>query len=211
MDGLMLDTEGPVMPVWRQVAREMGWTITEETALKTIGIDDASSRGVLREACGSGFPYDAVRTEVYRRIRADAEARGIPHKPGLLVLLDHLAALGVPMAVATSTARPLAEWKLRCGKIRDRFPVLACGDEVPRGKPAPDIFLLAAERLGKNPGDCVGFEDSPAGLAALSAAGIASVFVKDMVQPPEEILRGVWQSCPDLAAAAALFGARGAG
>jgi HAD superfamily hydrolase (TIGR01509 family) len=205
MDGLMLDTEGPVMPVWQQVAREMGWTITEETALKTIGIDDSSSRAVLREACGPGFPYDAIHAEVYRRVRREAETRGIPHRPGLLVLLDHLAALGVPLGVATSTARPLAEWKLVQGKIRDRFSVLACGDEVRRGKPAPDIFLLAAERLGKAPGDCVGFEDSPAGLAALGAAGIPSVFVKDLVQPPEEILRGVWQRCSDLAEAVKLF------
>jgi HAD superfamily hydrolase (TIGR01509 family) len=202
----MLDTEGPVMPVWRQAARELGWTITEETALKTIGLDDASSRAILREACGPGFPYDVIQAEVYRRVRAGAERNGIPHRPGLLVLLDHLAALGIPLGVATSSPRLQAEWKLLHGHIRDRFSALACGDEVRRGKPAPDIFLLAAERLGKAPGDCVGFEDSPAGLAALSAAGIPSVFVKDMVEPPEEILRGVWRRCPGLEAAAALFG-----
>jgi beta-phosphoglucomutase-like phosphatase (HAD superfamily) len=80
------------------------------------------------------------------------------------------------------------------------------GDEVQRGKPAPDIFLLAAERLGKNPRRCVGFEDSPAGLQSLHSAGIPSVFVQDLVEPPPAIIATVWRRCGDLAEAAALFG-----
>jgi HAD superfamily hydrolase (TIGR01509 family) len=206
MDGLMLDTEGPVMLLWHQVAREMGWTIDTETALKTVGIDEASSRAVLEEVQGKDFPYDDIRVEVYRRLQAETEKKGIPHRPGLTVLLDHLTALGVPMGVATSATRVVAEWKLLHGGIRERFSILACGDEVRRGKPAPDVFLLAARRLNRAPEQCVGFEDSPAGLLGLSAAGIRSVFVKDLVDPPEAVLRTVWRRCADLAEAVSLFG-----
>jgi HAD superfamily hydrolase (TIGR01509 family) len=206
MDCLMLDTESPVVPIWAAVAREMGWVIDDEVAFKTIGIDDPSSRALFAGAYGPDFPYDRIREEVYRRIRAEAEEKGIPHRPGLVTLLDHLAALRVPLGVATSAGRAVAEWKLLHGHIRERFSVLACGDEVRRGKPAPDVFLLAAERLGRAPADCVGFEDSPPGLMALHAAGIPSVFVKDLLEPPEAVLRTVWRRCADLAEAASLFG-----
>jgi beta-phosphoglucomutase-like phosphatase (HAD superfamily) len=109
------------------------------------------------------------------------------------------------MAVATSTYRDRGEWKLSAAGIRDYFTLLTCGDEVKRGKPESDIFLLAAERLGLDPASCVGFEDSPAGLMGLAKAGIRSVFVKDLVEPSGEILDTVWQRCNDLAEAAELF------
>ena len=86
-----------------------------------------------------------------------------------------------------------------------RFSAFALGDEVVNGKPAPDIFLLAAKRLGKQPDSCVGFEDSPAGLWGLHCAGIRSVLVKDLLEPEPEILATVWRRCVDLAEAAKLF------
>jgi beta-phosphoglucomutase-like phosphatase (HAD superfamily) len=96
---------------------------------------------------------------------------------------------------------------LQCKGIRERFPVMGCGDESRRGTPAPEIFLLAAQKLGKAPADCLGFEDSPSGLRALHAAGIKSIFVKDLVEPPPEVLTTVWRRCGDLAEAIPLIGA----
>ena len=207
LDGLMLDTERPAAAAWAKAAQSLGWAVDERLPIETIGIDEKSTRAIIMEALGAGFPYDAVREEMSAAILREVEQnRGIPQRPGLTALLSHLEALRVPLAVATSSRRETALWKLRQGGILERFPVLVCGDEVLRGKPAPDIFLLAAERLGKNPGDCVGFEDSPAGLRALQAAGIPSVFVKDLVEPPPEVLASVWRRCQDLAEAAALFG-----
>jgi HAD superfamily hydrolase (TIGR01509 family) len=206
MDGLMLDTERPVVSLWIEAAQKMGWTIAREVVLATVGIDEASTRAVLMAEYGPDFPYEIIRKELIRTVVDRAEKEGIPHRPGLLTLLNHLAARGIPLGVATSTAREIALWKLDKGGIRDRFAVLACGDEVSRGKPAPDVFLLAAERLGQNPTECVGFEDSAAGLRALHAAGIRSVFVRDLSEPPPEILAGVWRRCGDLAEAAELFG-----
>ncbi|MDR2258511.1 MAG: HAD family hydrolase, partial [Treponema sp.] len=154
---------------------------------------------------GPDFPYDEYRREAVRLIREAAEERGIPRRPGLLPLLDHLDRLAIPFAVATSTDRETAVWKLTKAGIRDRFSALACGDEVQYGKPAPDIFLLAAERLGKSPAECTGFEDSPAGLMALQAAGIPPVFIKDLLEPPAEVLAGVWRRYDSLDQAIELF------
>jgi HAD superfamily hydrolase (TIGR01509 family) len=205
MDGLMLDTERPVIELWKQAARSQGWEIAEETVLRTIGVNENTTRGIIRETYGEVFPYDAIRKELSRLIRALAESQGIPLKPGLPVMLDKLEKLGVPFGVATSTKRESALWRLERAGIRERFTTLACGDEISRGKPAPDIFLLAAERLGQPPASCVGFEDSPAGLQALAAAGIPSVFIKDLLEPPKEVLATVWRRCADLAEAAELF------
>ena len=204
MDGLMLDTERPVIPLWARAGKTLGYNITPEMVIRTLGIDADGTRSLFFEEFGPAFPYDRIRKELSALMHEEFE-KNIAHKPGLVFLLDHLASIGIHMAVATSTRRERAVWKLRKAGILERFSVLACGDEISRGKPAPDIFLLAAERLGKSPSECVGFEDSPAGLKGLHAAGIRSVFVKDLVEPPPEIQATVWRSYGDLAEAAELF------
>jgi HAD superfamily hydrolase (TIGR01509 family) len=205
MDGLMLDTERPAMACWMHVAKAFGWDISAEVICRTIGINATDTKEVFMEVYGAAFPYQDIRVEVSRIIKAQAEQEGIAHRPGLLPLLERLAQLRVPYAVATSTARDTALWKLRKAGIAERFTVIVCGDEVTRGKPAPDIFLKALELLDKAPSQSVGFEDSPAGLQSLHAAGIRSVFVKDLVEPPPEVLATVWRRCTDLAEASRLF------
>jgi HAD superfamily hydrolase (TIGR01509 family) len=205
MDGLMLDTERPAVSLWLRAAAEHGWRIEEAVPLSTVGLNEADTRRRVLDACGDSFPYEAVRRRMGELYDGLMEEPGPEHRPGLLSLLDALDRLGVPLAVATSTDRDAALRKLGKAGILGRFSAVACGDEVAKGKPEPDIFLLAASRLGAEPRSCVGFEDSPAGLKALSAAGIRSVFVKDLVEPPPEVLAGVWRRCGDLAEAAALF------
>jgi len=206
MDGLMLDTERPAVRIWVEVSGDAGYPIDEAVPLSTVGLDERATRDRVMEACGPGYPYDEIRSRVEDRYRAFMNGVGPAHRPGLLVLLDRFEQLGVPLAVATSTPRKAALAKLERAGILGRFGALACGDEVERGKPAPDIFLLAARRLGVDPAACVGFEDSPAGLRALASAGIRSVFVKDCVEPGAEVLAGVWRRCGDLSEAAPLFG-----
>jgi HAD superfamily hydrolase (TIGR01509 family) len=205
MDGLMLDTEGPAASAWIEAARQTGWNVAVEVMHQCIGVNEESTKQILMGVYGSDFPYDRIRTLMRELVFIRAEREGIPHRPGLKTLLDHLARLDLPLAVATSTAGDLARWRLRKAGILERFAIIVCGDEVKRGKPAPDIFLLAAERLGKIPAECIGFEDSPAGLRALHAAGIPSVFVKDMLEPPEAVLNTVWRRFGDLAEAVELF------
>jgi HAD superfamily hydrolase (TIGR01509 family) len=206
MDGTMLDTERPSRIAWKEVGARMGYTITDDTISRTVGVSEADVRRAYMDGMGADFPYDEVRANVKRFLDERSEREGIPLRPGLVVLLDMFAALGVPMAVATSTNRARALWKLEKTGLAKRFAAFACGDEITHGKPAPDIFLLACERLGVAPRECVGFEDSPAGLEGLRAAGIRSVFVKDLIEPPPEVLAGVWYRAADLAEAAALFG-----
>ena len=204
MDGLMLDTERPMLAVWVNAGKTIGWNITEEIAIRTIGLNGEDIRKLCMDEFGADFPYDKFEKILFRLFDEEFE-NGITHKAGLLDILNHLASLKIPMAVATSTYRDSAFRKLAIAGIKDYFSFSVCGDEISNGKPAPDIFLKAVEKLGIPATDCVGFEDSIAGLTALAAAGIPSVFIKDIIEPPKEILATVWKRLDNLAEAISLF------
>ena len=205
MDGLLLDTERPVIDLWIKAGKKFGWDIKTETVYRTIGVDEASSQAVYREAFCPEFSYDKVRKELFRLIY-EQFSDGVNLIPGALSLLDFLEKRKIPFNIDTSTDRPAAVLKLEKAGILNYFRLLTCGNDVKRGNPNPDIFLMAAKRLGFSPEDCIGFEDSTAGLIGLAAAGIRSVFIKDLLSPPNEVLATVWRQCNDLAEAAALFG-----
>jgi HAD superfamily hydrolase (TIGR01509 family) len=206
MDGLMFDTENLAIPLWEIAGKQFGYNITHDIVLRMVGISSEKARLVLLEEFGADFPYDAIRNEFRFLIKQEIEKKGVPQKPGLMYLLDRLCAAKIPLGVATSSRRHTAIDLLGKTDILDRFTAITGGEEVINGKPAPDIFLLAAKKLGQPPSACVGFEDSPAGLKGLYAAGIRSVFIKDVIEPPQEVLAAVWRRCNDLSEAAALFG-----
>jgi HAD superfamily hydrolase (TIGR01509 family) len=206
MDGLLLDTERPVKDLWLRAGQILGWELHKETVDRTTGVDETTTRGIMLAEYGPDFPYEDIRKELRRLMAETIERDGIACRPGFDVMLDKVERLRIPFAVATSTRRETALWKLEKAGVRKRFPTLVCGDEVLRGKPAPDIFLLAAKQLGAPPAECLGLEDSPAGLRALAAAGIPSIFIKDTLEPPPDVLATIWRRCADLAEAAAFIG-----
>jgi len=104
-------------------------------------------------------------------------------QPGLLPLLDWVEQQDLPRAVGTSSNAAEAELCLTLAGIRDRFATVVTVDQVAAGKPSPDIFLLAAQRLGVAPHQCLVLEDSNAGVQAAQAAGMAVVMVPDLQQP----------------------------
>ena len=206
MDCLLLDTERLETDLYIEISRRMGWPTSEAVLRMMIGVTENDTDAFYKKKYGADYPYREIWAAVKEEETVIGDKEGLPLKPGLLALLDKLDSLEVPLAVATSTGRKRTEWKLRRSGIVDRFRVFSCGDEVERGKPNPDIYLLAAERLKVYPAYCVGFEDSPVGLTGLAAAGIPSVFVKDMAEPSPEILKTVWRRCNDLEEAVSLFG-----
>jgi HAD superfamily hydrolase (TIGR01509 family) len=204
MDGLMLDTERLTIPLWDEAGKKFGYRIPFDTVQKMVGISSQNARAVLFEEYGDDFPYDAIRYEFRLLCKREYE-KGVPVKKGLVFLLDHLTAAKIPFGVATSTRRETAMETLEKAGILKYFAAITGGDEVANGKPAPDIFLLASKKLGQHPSACVGFEDSPAGLRGLHAAGIRSVFIRDLIDPPQEVLDTVWRTCGDLSEAVELF------
>jgi len=185
MDGLMLDSERLVRTLWQDAVRRRGYALTDAIHATLIGRREPESEELLRAHFGAAFPLAEIRSEVQDDWHRRVLDHGIPRKPGLDPLLDFLEANAIPKAVATSTARQQALISL--GPLFDRFHATVCGDEVPEGKPAPDIYLRAAERLDVSPSDCLALEDSIAGVTAAERAGMTVIMVPDLVAPPKHV------------------------
>jgi HAD superfamily hydrolase (TIGR01509 family) len=181
MDGLMLDSERIDREIWQGAMRRRGYEFPDALHAALIGHTDVDGEHVLRAHFGAELPLAELAAEAQSLWREHIATRGVPRKPGLNELLDHLEAERIPVAVATSTARAKAIERL--GPLAARFDALVFGDEVTNGKPAPDIYLLAAERLGRPPADCLALEDSPAGVIAAEAAGMMVIMIPDLLVP----------------------------
>ena len=136
--------------------------------------------------------YEHEKEGLYREL---SKGRLLPMK-GLPQLIERLAADRIPMALATSAPQLNVAHTLAELRLDDAFPIIVRGDEVARGKPAPDVFLEAARRLGMAPADCLVFEDAPMGIQAAQAAGMAVVALTtsfqashfEQLQPPPSFI-----------------------
>ncbi|MCL2720354.1 MAG: HAD family phosphatase [Treponema sp.] len=205
MDGLMLDTENMTIPHWETAGNLFGYKITKDIVLRTVGISSIEAKNVFLKEFGMDFPYKEIQEEFRSLMKKEIEATGVQKKKGLDYLLESLTTAGIPFGVATSSSRATAFYMLEKAGIIEKFTAITGGDEVKNGKPSPDIFLLAAKKLGFSPSVCVGFEDSTAGLRGLHAAGIRSIFIKDIIEPPQEVLDTVWHKLDDLSQAVQLL------
>ena len=185
MDGLMLDSERAITDCMARAAAEAGHALPQSLWLDLVGTGEAACREILRQRLGAAAA-DAMLAHADTLYDVVVDA-GMPHRPGIVALLDWLERCGMPRAVATSTARPLALRKLRRAGLLDRFHAICTSSDVARPKPAPDVYLLAAARLEVEPARCLVLEDSPTGVRAALAAGMTPVQVPDLVAPDEAV------------------------
>lgn len=143
---------------------------------------------IARRYCrryGEDFPLAEINKAFLARRDEMLEA-GLPLKCGAVALLDALRENDCPMAIVTSSSRRTAEAHLTLAGIRNRFGTILTRDDVTRGKPSPDLYLLAASRLALPPERCVAVEDSNHGVTSAHAAGTITIMVPDMVPPTDE-------------------------
>ena len=189
MDGLLLDSERVALGFFAQAAAELHLPWRHEVGLSMVGLNSRESDRRVQLAFGEDYPVDRLRERFGQLYEAAIERGEIPVKPFAHELLQGLRERQIPCAVATSTQRVRALTKLARAELLPYFATQACGDEVQRSKPAPDIFLLAAERLGAESARCLVLEDSNAGVRGAVAAGMNVVMVPDLLEPDEEVLR----------------------
>jgi len=186
MDGTLLDTEGLYKKAFDHAAALQGFALPDGLHTTMIGLPGAESDRIVGESLGAGFDRVRFRQDLTLRV-GELIAEGVPIKPGALELLDLLTHHNVPRAIATSSTRPGAVRNLTKAGLWDRFHHIVTRDEVAQGKPSPDVFLKAAERLGVEPGHCLALEDSHNGIRAAHRAGMMAVMIPDMLPPNEEI------------------------
>ena len=182
MDGRLVDSE----PLWFEVERagmvRLGgqWGEADQRALIGGSLDRTVS-WLLAKAAAPASREDVARWLV-DEMAALILARGLPLQPGAGPLLAALDAVGVPCALVTASSRAIMDAVLTVTGLS--FDVTVCGEDVRRGKPDPEPYLLAAARLGVPAAGCVVLEDSPTGIAAARAAGCPVIAVPSVPVPP---------------------------
>lgn len=176
LDGLMIDTEPLAQQAWDRVLQDHGRKLDEKTFASMIGLRLEESSIVVRDAFElATSPSELAKSE--QMYMAQIMEAGIPRMPGLRRLLDEIERLKLPWAVATSSRREYAVHVLDQLDLLKRCQAIVGGDEVDKGKPAPDVYLLAAKRLDIDPVRCLALEDSVPGINAAATAGMLTVAV----------------------------------
>ena len=188
MDGLMIDTERLALKAWQLAGADFGFPISDDIFITMVGRNRRDSDCILVEIFGSDFPVDAVRKKRRTYVDGWIDEGKLAVKSGLLELLGFLGEISMPKAVATSTGYERAVYKLSLTNLLEHFPIVIAGDQIQKGKPAPDIFLAAAAQLGVLPEGCLVLEDSDAGIQAAYDAGMTPVMIPDMKPPSEKSL-----------------------
>lgn len=186
MDGLMFDTERLAVDGWMEAARQLEIPLSREQTMSLRGLLPEVSRKRFAEWFKDADVYDKGRDIRKAYVEEQIEKYGIPVKKGLYELLEYLRDHGYHIAVATSTSRESAKHHWERAGVEQYFEASVCGSEVKAGKPAPDVFLTAAARIGCEPGECLVLEDSPNGVRAGRAAGCVVAMVPDLDQPDDE-------------------------
>jgi HAD superfamily hydrolase (TIGR01509 family) len=186
MDGLLFDTEALWQEALLSAAAEAGHAIPDEVYSKSIGVRRSQTRGLFLSHFGGDFLFDDFHASWSRHFWLIAENK-LALKPGASELLDVVDQLRLPRAIATSSSRTTVERHLAAHGLSDRFDQIVCRGDYENGKPAPDPFLRAAERLGVEPRSCLALEDSHVGVRSASAAGMMTVMVPDLLEPTEEL------------------------
>ncbi len=176
MDGVIADTAPFHFQAWQEVFRKRKIPYSREVFNRNFG---RRNDVIVRSIVGEGYPeseMEAILVEKEGLFRARAKGKIKPF-PGAMELLDELKEYGVKVALATSSPIENGQFVTRQLGIEDRFDAIVWGREVTEGKPSPQIFLLAAERLNVAPGRCVVIEDSVSGVTAAKRAGMKCLAV----------------------------------
>jgi len=174
-DGTLVDSEPLARAAWEQALVPYGYTVSEADVEACVGLPFPTVHAYFAERAplpGHDEMWTAFSAGLFELI----DTRLVRFEDAVGAVRE-LRERGVPVAVASSSPRERLHRTLGRAGLLDAFDVTVAGDEVSRGKPAPDMFLLAAARLGVEPGACVVIEDSPPGVQAGRAAGMVTVAV----------------------------------
>jgi HAD superfamily hydrolase (TIGR01509 family) len=182
LDGVIIDSEESWEEVRREYAAEHGRQFLPDSQERMMGMSTGEWSHHLAVDVGIGLPAEQVATAVLDRM-AVRYRTALPLLPGAVSAVRRLAAR-FPLALASSSARILIDQVLESAGLTDAFQATLSTEEVPRGKPFPDVYLTAAERLGVPAAVCAAVEDSSNGLRSAAAAGMAVIAVPNGAYPP---------------------------
>jgi HAD superfamily hydrolase (TIGR01509 family) len=187
MDGTLLDTERVAQEAFFIACEELRVAPRLDLLQRCVGAAEPIARQVLQD--GYGPSLDCAKFfEVWSRyFNSLSQVTPAPLKEGALALLDAVAQLGLPMAIATSSGTAHAVAKLQQAGLLERFRTIVGADQVQRPKPDPEVYLKVAGLLGVDPRACLAVEDSEYGVRAAHAAGMTVIQVPDLTEPTADL------------------------
>ena len=201
-DGLLVDSERVTFEIWQEIFTRHGYELSLEDYCELTGMSEESSAAHIRQRFPGLDPYNVVFAEWDARYEKLAPAGGVPLKRGAVELLDYCDSRGLRKAVASSNSLYWIKTLLGVHGVFERMDAVSHSKLVEHGKPAPDLFLKAAELLGSEPSECVVLEDSANGIRAAHAAGMIPVCIPDLRHPSPDVIDLCAAVLPDLGAVA---------
>jgi HAD superfamily hydrolase (TIGR01509 family) len=184
LDGIIIDSEHVWDDVRQELAEERGGRWHDDASRDMMGMSSPEWSRYMREVIGLQQPPEEINAEVVRRMEAVYRER-LPLIPGAAEAVERLADRW-PLGLASSSNRELIDLALDASGLGRWFGATVSSEEVPRGKPAPDVFLEAARRLDARPERCAAIEDSENGILSAKAAGMRTIAVPNPQFPPAE-------------------------
>jgi HAD superfamily hydrolase (TIGR01509 family) len=183
LDGVLIDSEQVWADAREQVAREAGGSWAADTQRRMMGMSSPEWSQFMHDELGVALDPQAISDEVVERLGRGYRQR-LPTLPGAREAVERLAERW-PLAVASSSNRPIIDLVLDLAGLASTFRQTVSSEEVARGKPAPDVYLEAARRLGRPPERCVAVEDSTNGIRSAAAAGMGVIAIPRPDYPPD--------------------------
>lgn len=190
MDGLLVDTE----PVWEEAETEvmesLGVKVDPDVRSRLVGLRNDEFLGQMRQIYNIQISSEALQNAVLERMLELVPEKAEP-KPGAVEMLRFTQDYAIPVAIASSSPRVVIEAVVASRGWAEIIPVRCSAEFLPKGKPAPDVYLHAAQELGISPLHCLALEDSPTGARAAVAAGMICYAVPDLSHTSIEAFTGV--------------------
>lgn len=189
MDGVLFDTEKLAIKCWDYVGEQLGLGKLGYMVFKTMGRTTPESVKIFQSEFGDKFNNDEFERLVKDFNNNYFEKHGVPMKEGVVELLKFLDIAGYKTAVASSSSKKSVLHHICTTNIDDYFDAIICGDMVKKSKPEPDIYITAASILEEDTINCYAVEDSKAGLISAKLSGCKVVYIPDLYEADEEILK----------------------
>lgn len=196
LDGTLIDTEKYYRIFWKRACSQMGVELSDERALMLRSLGRPFAPALLKEWFGDDFDYNKVRQIRRSLMEPYLNEVGIEIKRGAVELLTYLGDNNIIKAIATATPLDRTKECLIQTGIYDYFDEIVSATMVEKGKPNPDVYIYACEKLGFKPSECIAVEDSPNGVRSAKGAGCNVIMVPDQT-PADDEMRELADVCLD--------------
>ncbi|HKI45762.1 MAG TPA: HAD family phosphatase [Balneolales bacterium] len=203
MDGLLVDTERVARTAWKYAGEKCGVVVTDNFYATLIGIGRDDSEKALLQQFGPDFPLDRFKDQRYNKMRNLLHGAELLKK-GAAEILRFIHSRDIPMGLVTSSHHEDVDDRL--GSLTRYFSVVVAREDVAHGKPAPDLYQAALEKMEIGPDESIVLEDSPVGMEAARRAGLDVILVPDLISPGPDISEKAFAVCDDLFKAIELLG-----